>query len=235
MHAPPWQFFIDVGGTFTDVVARRPDETIITYKLLSSGAIRGQCDAGSSSDCIVDPRRIGEPRDLWVGFRVAILDADNQSRIPPEPRASARADALDQYRDGKGAGLSSSCVTAFDPTSGRIHLNQPLPTAPRVGTAYELSCADEAPVVAIRLLMGLKLAEKYFFKNRQPLRFVERLALELIFNLWNNDVHNEGPNKIDPAQNDPIVGHFFQRGLEDLEDIRFFGNKPDEDFFDIIR
>src|SRR5215510_12372154 len=30
-----WQFWIDRGGTFTDVVARRPDGSFATYKLLS--------------------------------------------------------------------------------------------------------------------------------------------------------------------------------------------------------
>src|SRR5262245_62653821 len=30
-----WQFWIDRGGTFTDVVARRPDGSIAAYKLLS--------------------------------------------------------------------------------------------------------------------------------------------------------------------------------------------------------
>ncbi|MCY7317255.1 MAG: hydantoinase B/oxoprolinase family protein [Ramlibacter sp.] len=30
-----WQFWIDRGGTFTDVVGRRPDGTVATYKLLS--------------------------------------------------------------------------------------------------------------------------------------------------------------------------------------------------------
>src|SRR5919197_1770241 len=30
-----WQFWIDRGGTFTDVVARQPDGTIVTHKLLS--------------------------------------------------------------------------------------------------------------------------------------------------------------------------------------------------------
>ncbi len=30
-----WQFWIDRGGTFTDVVARRPDGTLVTTKLLS--------------------------------------------------------------------------------------------------------------------------------------------------------------------------------------------------------
>ena len=30
-----WQFWVDRGGTFTDVVARQPDGTIATAKLLS--------------------------------------------------------------------------------------------------------------------------------------------------------------------------------------------------------
>ena len=34
---PPsrWQFWIDRGGTFTDIVARRPDGALVTHKLLS--------------------------------------------------------------------------------------------------------------------------------------------------------------------------------------------------------
>jgi 5-oxoprolinase (ATP-hydrolysing) len=32
---PGWQFWIDRGGTFTDIVARRPDGLIVTHKLLS--------------------------------------------------------------------------------------------------------------------------------------------------------------------------------------------------------
>jgi 5-oxoprolinase (ATP-hydrolysing) len=35
-----WQFWIDRGGTFTDVVARRPDGTIATHKLLSENPER---------------------------------------------------------------------------------------------------------------------------------------------------------------------------------------------------
>ncbi|MCX7140997.1 MAG: hydantoinase B/oxoprolinase family protein [Proteobacteria bacterium] len=33
-----WQFWIDRGGTFTDIVARRPDGAIVTHKLLSENA-----------------------------------------------------------------------------------------------------------------------------------------------------------------------------------------------------
>ena len=35
-----WQFWIDRGGTFTDVVARRPDGTLLTCKLLSENPER---------------------------------------------------------------------------------------------------------------------------------------------------------------------------------------------------
>ena len=35
-HTPRrWQFWIDRGGTFTDIVARRPDGTLLPHKLLS--------------------------------------------------------------------------------------------------------------------------------------------------------------------------------------------------------
>ena len=34
-HPPRWQFWIDRGGTFTDIVAKRPDGTLVTHKLLS--------------------------------------------------------------------------------------------------------------------------------------------------------------------------------------------------------
>src|SRR5258708_17874566 len=39
---PPgrWQFWIDRGGTFTDIVARRPDRTLATHKLLSENPER---------------------------------------------------------------------------------------------------------------------------------------------------------------------------------------------------
>ena len=35
-----WQFWIDRGGTFTDLVARRPDGALVTHKLLSENPER---------------------------------------------------------------------------------------------------------------------------------------------------------------------------------------------------
>ncbi len=39
-HTAGWQFWIDRGGTFTDIVARRPDGTLETRKLLSENPAR---------------------------------------------------------------------------------------------------------------------------------------------------------------------------------------------------
>ena len=38
--ASAWEFWIDRGGTFTDIVARRPDGTLVTHKLLSENPER---------------------------------------------------------------------------------------------------------------------------------------------------------------------------------------------------
>ena len=37
---PRWQFWIDRGGTFTDIVARKPDGSLVTLKLLSDNPER---------------------------------------------------------------------------------------------------------------------------------------------------------------------------------------------------
>ena len=47
-NTPRWQFWIDRGGTFTDIVARRPDGALVTRKLLSEnpGRYRDAATAG---------------------------------------------------------------------------------------------------------------------------------------------------------------------------------------------
>src|SRR5919109_284947 len=35
-HRAGWQFWIDRGGTFTDIVGRRPDGALVTHKRLSA-------------------------------------------------------------------------------------------------------------------------------------------------------------------------------------------------------
>jgi 5-oxoprolinase (ATP-hydrolysing) len=65
-----WQFFIDRGGTFTDIVARTPDARLVTTKLLSDNpeayadaAIAGVADLlGVSRKRALPPEQIGSVR-----------------------------------------------------------------------------------------------------------------------------------------------------------------------------
>ena len=59
-----WQFWIDRGGTFTDVVARRPDGTLVTHKLLSE-----------------DPGRYTDAALAGIRHLLGLAAGD---RIPPE-------------------------------------------------------------------------------------------------------------------------------------------------------
>jgi 5-oxoprolinase (ATP-hydrolysing) len=68
----PWQFWIDRGGTFTDVVARRPDGMLLTAKLLSE-------DPGRYDDAAIEAmRRLTgvakgplPPADIRIGTTIA--------------------------------------------------------------------------------------------------------------------------------------------------------------------
>ncbi len=105
-----WQFWIDRGGTFTDIVAQRPDGTLVTHKLLSENpghyddaALAGIRDLlGVARDAPIPAERIaavkmgttiatnallerkGEPLALFItrGFRDALRIAyQNRPRI----------------------------------------------------------------------------------------------------------------------------------------------------------
>ena len=105
-----WHFWIDRGGTFTDIVARRPDGVLVTHKLLSENpgryedaALSGIRDLlGTPRDGAIPAERIavvkmgttiatnallerkGEPTALFItsGFRDALRIAyQNRPRI----------------------------------------------------------------------------------------------------------------------------------------------------------
>ncbi len=130
MSATTWQFFIDVGGTFTDVVACPPGGGLQTFKLLSSGGVRGRVDPASTTTKIVDPLRRGEPNDLWRGYTL---------------------------RSSGGEAADTRTIRAFDGDTAALELDAPLPEVPQSGFGYELRSTEEAPIVAIRYLLGLRL------------------------------------------------------------------------------
>ena len=62
-----WQFWIDRGGTFTDIVARAPDGRLSTHKLLSDnpGRYRDAAIAGIGRCWASRPMR-RSPSVLWT-------------------------------------------------------------------------------------------------------------------------------------------------------------------------
>jgi 5-oxoprolinase (ATP-hydrolysing) len=66
-----WQFWIDRGGTFTDVVARQPDGRIVTAKLLSE-------DPERYADAAVEAiRRLTDGADVPLELRIGTTVATN--------------------------------------------------------------------------------------------------------------------------------------------------------------
>ena len=115
-----WRFAIDVGGTFTDCVARAPDGTLTTLKVLSSGKTLGRAESASANE-IVDPART-EPDGFWVGYTL---------RIGGETRTVS---------------ASSRGHLKFEPAFEKAD-------------AYELVGGEEAPILAIRRVLGLRLGQ----------------------------------------------------------------------------
>ena len=135
-----WEFWIDVGGTFTDCIARSPDGMLRTAKVLSSAVTKGRATATDDPRRFVDERRAGDPPAFWTGYRVRFLDADGNS-------------------------LAETTVTEFDAATGTliiaddISVGWAVPTNVFLPLSYELASGEEAPILAIRTILGLRLDE----------------------------------------------------------------------------
>lgn len=129
-----WEFWIDVGGTFTDVLARQPDGTLIPFKLLSNGSFKGRIQEFFSPVRFGDSARRGDPAHFWRGYQFRVFD-DN------------------------GHAVFATRVIDSDATSGTFTVAAVFPPDLPEDSVYELKSDEEAPVVAIRYLLGLRLDE----------------------------------------------------------------------------
>jgi 5-oxoprolinase (ATP-hydrolysing) len=126
------EFWIDVGGTFTDCIGRIGGPQIRRHKVLSSGVTKGRAAPASDRRQIVDPARQVDPAGFWTGYTLRMLDQ-------------------------KGRPVAESRVAGFDAPSGTLELAAPLPAEHLDGQAYELFSGEESPILAIRYLLGLRL------------------------------------------------------------------------------
>ncbi len=124
-----WSFWIDVGGTFTDCIARRPDGLLLRHKLLSSGATKGIV-AGSTATTISASGLPPAPAGFWSGCPFRLLSAD-------------------------GAVVAESVVAGVESDFSTVCLSAPLGVPPAVGQSFELNGLEESPLLGIRYLLGL--------------------------------------------------------------------------------
>lgn len=126
-----WQFWIDVGGTFTDCVALSPTGEIRTHKTLSSGRIHGEISHSSASS-ISDERRCTEPENFWTGWECVIW--------------------------GKQGDVIFASRVQSSTAAGDLVLRDAAPAEVVSGLKYQLHSHLEAPVICIRAVLGLSLS-----------------------------------------------------------------------------
>ena len=133
MNSKKWQFWIDIGGTFTDLILCDHAGNIDCHKTLSSGKIKGQVSEILAADLIQDLLRIGDPESFYNGFQFSLIDAT-------------------------GEVCFRSSVVESSGKSGTLQLASAIPKQwHRVtGLNYELDSDEQAPVIGIRYLLGLK-------------------------------------------------------------------------------
>jgi 5-oxoprolinase (ATP-hydrolysing) len=133
MHA--WEFWIDVGGTFTDCIARSPDDRLIECKVLSSGVTKRQVAEVLGPVRFCDSSPGLHPAGFWVGYELRLLDLLGQPCFV-------------------------SRVTAYDSRTGSFTTGALLPDSVGPGTNFELASGEESPILAIRTVLGLRLDER---------------------------------------------------------------------------
>ncbi len=127
------EFWIDVGGTFTDCLMRMRDDRLSTFKVLSSGVTKGRVTEFLDERSFRDESRVNDPERFWEGYSLTLLDQT-------------------------GAAQHSFRVLSFDSVAGRFSVDGLLPPGVERGIVrYELSSGEEAPILAIRTALGLRL------------------------------------------------------------------------------
>ena len=123
-----WQFWIDVGGTFTDCLALDSTGNEYFRKLLSSGITKGLATVSSNS--ATDEKLRGYCDDFWVGGNFIL-------------------------RDKTGWACFQSSIKRFDRESGTIVFNTPCGSIGSTNSFfYEIESNLPAAVLAIHKITG---------------------------------------------------------------------------------
>jgi len=126
-----WEVWIDTGGTFTDCLARDPEDRLHRVKVLSSSAVRGTIIRASSDGALCVEARWGGVGSVVHGFRFRPLGA--QSPV--------------------------AAVETYDPESGLLRLDR-VPRGLTPGLGFDLLSPEESPILAARIVTGTGAGER---------------------------------------------------------------------------
>lgn len=128
MDTTPWQFAIDVGGTFTDCLATTPEGTVRRIKLLSSGRLRCGVRMVDGTPRLTFPFDTAD--HLFDGFQCEGFAAD-------------------------GSLIFQSRILQWEAATGVATVDQEVSW--EACRTVELHASLPAPVIAIRVLLGTPL------------------------------------------------------------------------------
>lgn len=122
-----WRIWVDTGGTFTDCLAYSPNGSLLRAKVLSSSALRGRIVEQLDDRTLRIDEQWHAPENFIKGFRFRLLD---------------QIDSADLH------------VEQFLPDKNLLTLSAPLLQAAALNAAFEVQSAEEAPILAARLVTG---------------------------------------------------------------------------------
>ena len=128
----PWRFWIDVGGTFTDLCAVSPEGNHHYLKVLSSGLTKGTIVEFSGSRTLICANLGNAPDHFWRGVELRLVDAAGKTVATHEIEGSLDFGAQQKL-------FVTSEISPEHRTTIR---------------SLELAPATHAPIVAIRRLTG---------------------------------------------------------------------------------
>jgi 5-oxoprolinase (ATP-hydrolysing) len=139
-----WRLAIDTGGTFTDCLAVDPEGRLRRAKVLSTAALRTRI-ASRPGEAAVRLSPLGGagiplPAEFFAGCALRLLGPD----------AAGPAEGMEWRVLASGA----ETMAANRGAGAILLLDRPLPPGELIGAAVELRAAEEAPVLAARLVTG---------------------------------------------------------------------------------
>jgi 5-oxoprolinase (ATP-hydrolysing) len=171
-----WRLAVDTGGTFTDCLAVDPEGRLRRAKVLSTAALRTRIVARLGEDSI-RLRPIGGPGGrgaggcpplpagffagcalcllgpagpaLASGAELRVLASGAEGEGGPDAGGETGPDAA-----GGPDGVASRPAGELARLGATLRLDRPLPDGDLTGAAVELRAAEEAPVLAARLVTG---------------------------------------------------------------------------------